>query len=482
MSEVTLDITSGVEVELEITAAEPDTDTGGGGADLSDADPTALDDAADPGVAEEASRADHVHPKPALGDLSDVEGPFADDDLAIFNEAEGKWQGIGLIRGLPSTSFIFNSDGPRSGTRFNDWAELMDASGDVAYGGDRFILFEQPESTAMTTVDMPVGGWDLNGLGWQGLAGSSPSAGTGVQLTLPDGFKLVNAGVDFAKNGLLIYTQSSEPVIDIGGSGRSFYLSNDAIICSQQCEFFRVSATSGLVLFSIRLGAGIRRPSEVGIEGGDYESVNITGSPSFCLTAEPIGYSNIGDNVFRSVSYTTDLAVDVSSGVFTITVDNADPITVGNPVTISDGVHSETHIVGNVEGDVIYFAGETLLADGYAASATTVTQHRGMLRVVQSPAANTAEGNTQTNLTGGYYVVNQALAANIAADPSDNTYLTGASVQAQLDQAEAKLADLEARLALVEDHNFVVLLDDGEAIPGWVRSDPETVVVRRPPP
>lgn len=351
----------------------------------------------------------------AFTDLTDVTGPFEPGQVAVFDGTD--WEGLDLFRGFASTSFIYNSSGVQEGTRYNDWADLMTAVGDIAYGGTRSILFEQDET--IPTAGMPVDGWDLNGAGFTGVPGSSPSAGTSKVITFPDGCKLKNPGVEFLAHGLIFHSTSTSWVVDLGGTGRSIYLTNDALICSQQAAFFRVSATSGLVLFSIRLGAGIRRPSELGLGGGDYESVNITGSPSVCLIAEPIGYSNLGDNVLRSVTYQANLAVDVTAGEWIITVDDPSGFAVGGQVVLDDGVNSETHIVGTVDGNDIHFAGETPLANSYAAATpTTVSQPRGMLRIVQSPAANTAEGNTQTNLTGGLYVVNQALSSNVAYTPA----------------------------------------------------------------
>lgn len=446
----------------------------GGGASLSDDDPEALG-AVDSGTSDEASRADHVHPPqtippgvdlsddnpenlgttgagnsdeasradhvhdmpsavdvgaataaqgatadtavqpgdlatvatsgaygdltgtpgpPDFDDLTDVTGPFVDGQVAVFDGTE--WTGLDLFRGFASTSFIYNSSGVQEGTRYNDWADLMDAVGDISYGGTRSILFEQNET--IPTVGMPVGGWNLNGAGFVGIAGSSPSAGTGATVIFPDGCKLANPGVDFATHGLMLWSQSTSWVVDISGTGRSIYLTNDAMVVSRSAAFFRVSATSGLTLFSLRLGAGIRRPSEFGLGGGDYESVEITGTPTLCITAEPIGYSNLGNNVFRS------------------------------------------------------------------------TAAQGMLRIVQSPAANTTEGNTQTNLGGGFYVVNQALAQNIAFTPTTSGDWDGppATVAAALDE-------IASRVRAIEAYNFVYV-GDPDAVPGWVRDDPETVI------
>lgn len=103
----------------------------------------------------------------------------------IVNDVSGL--DLDLINaGFPSTTFIYNSSGSQTGTRFNSWSDLMSAIALTQYGGPRNILFEQDETIPAGTYDLT----DITLLG-NGI-GITQSATLTIAVTFDDGCTLTN--------------------------------------------------------------------------------------------------------------------------------------------------------------------------------------------------------------------------------------------------------------------------------------------------
>jgi hypothetical protein len=114
-----------------------------------------------------------------------------------------------LVRGVPSTSFIYNSSGTQGGTRYNNWPDLMTVVADTKFGGPRNILFEQSEF-------LPAGTYDLTDIT---LLGNGFGSVTGANLTVyfTGATTLTNPILNIGA-GLLIVSLSSSPLV----SGHAF--------------------------------------------------------------------------------------------------------------------------------------------------------------------------------------------------------------------------------------------------------------------
>jgi hypothetical protein len=186
-----------------------------------------------------------------------------------------------VSRGLPSTSFIYNSSSlEQVGTRYNSWSDLMDAVADTRFSGPRNILFEQDET-------IPAGAWNLdyitllgNGQGQQfGVAAPASQ----IVVTFPTGVTISSWAFGKVAQGLKLKSTSAAPIltIDDAASTLAIQLEYGFIECTT-AEFFKVEAdalvTGGPTLaFAISGGGAV-------IDGG-YEVVN--------AVADDPGYANV---------------------------------------------------------------------------------------------------------------------------------------------------------------------------------------------
>lgn len=171
--------------------------------------------------------------------------------------------------------------------RFTDWEDLLRALGE-APPGDKWIAVE-------TNGTVPAGRWDLNGAGFRGRGadrvGLQPN-GHPIVLTFADGARLDNVSRHFARDGILLWSDSSAPVVIVDDE-RSYYFEDDAWVASTNAAFFEVTATDGtLVLFSFRTGSGLVLASTTERPGRDRESIDHTGSGTVIVAMAS------GNNIF----------------------------------------------------------------------------------------------------------------------------------------------------------------------------------------
>lgn len=192
-----------------------------------------------------------------------------------------------LFAGAAATSFVYNSGGTQLGNRFNTWTDLVDRLAVIQ--GPKTVQFEQAET-------IPAGAWDLNGSTLLGTGNFG-----GLVVTFADGCTLTGLGTLSAALGITLYSESTDPIVTVAAS-QSFYFQDDALVASKSAPFFDVTATTGLVLFSLRTGSGFARPSDLGIGGGDYESVQVpaeAGSTLTVIVAETYGSTIMRDDTIR---------------------------------------------------------------------------------------------------------------------------------------------------------------------------------------
>lgn len=171
--------------------------------------------------------------------------------------------------------------------RFDDWEALTRALAE-APPGDKWIAVESDRS-------VPAGRWDLHGAGFRGDEAARvglPPHGNPVILTFEDGARLDNASRHFARDGIVLWSDSSSPVVTVDDE-RSYYFADDSWVVSTDAAFFEVTTTGGtLVLFSFRTGSGLVRASTTGLPGRDRESIDHTGSATLIVAMAS------GNNIF----------------------------------------------------------------------------------------------------------------------------------------------------------------------------------------
>lgn len=122
--------------------------------------------------------------------------------------------------------------------------------------------------------------------------------------------------------------------------------------------------------------------------------------------------------------------------------------------------------MAEIEGEVIVdgsVVGDNLILERN--NGTTI--NAGNVRGPAGPAGPAGEGGGG----GGGGAIDGSYTPS---EPTDWPGIPPATIQQALDA-------VAARLTLIEQHNFMVLLNDGETPPDWVRTSPETVVITRPP-
>ena len=111
-----------------------------------------------------------------------------------------------------------------------------------AVDGPKLIQFEQSET--FTAAGMPSGGWNLNGARFFGqgvmydveAARVAAEDGTdygGIILTVEDGCKFVNPNVEWLNDGLVLYSVSTDSVVDIPTMPFNVYFTNDVQVCAK---------------------------------------------------------------------------------------------------------------------------------------------------------------------------------------------------------------------------------------------------------
>ncbi len=183
--------------------------------------------------------------------------------------------------------YVYGETSDPAEGRFNDWEELIRAVAE-APPGDKWVAVE-------TDRAVPRGRWDLNGAGFRGDEAERvglPPHGNPVIVTFEDGARLENASRHFARDGIVLWSESSRPVVTVDDE-RSYYFADDAWVVSTDAAFFEVTATaSTLVLFSFRTGSGLVRASTTGLPGRDRESIDHTGAATLIIAMAS------GNNIF----------------------------------------------------------------------------------------------------------------------------------------------------------------------------------------
>ena len=142
-----------------------------------------------------------------------------------------------------TTEFVYNSSTPREGNRYDDWAELVDAT--LAISGRKTIRFEKPET-------LPVGSWDLSyvTLAGNGLSDWSPTPeGTAATVTTPLGCSFSSWTAGKVNDGLLVSNQG-DPLLE-SSTGVTIEI-EAAGLASTDSEMFRMTNT-GLAILAIRI-------------------------------------------------------------------------------------------------------------------------------------------------------------------------------------------------------------------------------------
>jgi hypothetical protein len=221
-------------------------------------------------------------PGPAVAQ-EPVEGYDADPDRC--EEAGGNATSGAPARGAV---LIYDPSGIQGGTTFTVFADLVEAAAAIDGGGTIFV----PDDA---TIDAP-GEYDLN---YFGFASNGSTRGfSRTILTIPDGVTFKRPGYILAQSAIVLYSTSSEPVVSVEAtnaeSSRMFILENDGFVASKAAPFFELSASTNTsyVFISMRHGGGIAKPSDVGIRGGDHESVQVAPGNGFVVLADvapPLG-------------------------------------------------------------------------------------------------------------------------------------------------------------------------------------------------
>ena len=187
---------------------------------------------------------------------------------------------------------------PRStqgGTTYAVFADLVAAAASIRGGGTIFV----PDDAV---IDAP-GEYDLNHFGF--ASNGSTRGFTRTILTIPDGVTFTNPGYLLAQGGIILYSTSEAPVITHEAtsyeSSRMFILENDGLIASRSAPFLDVTATSNtsFVFISMRHGGGIAKPSDLGIPGGDHESVQANAGDGAVVLADVAPPDNFYDGTVR---------------------------------------------------------------------------------------------------------------------------------------------------------------------------------------
>lgn len=183
--------------------------------------------------------------------------------------------------------FVFDPGGGGGEGGFVEWDALVHALGN-APPGDKWVA-------VVDGAIVPPGTWDIQGAGFRGQGASGvglPPNGTPTVVRFADGARLVNASRHLARDGIVLRSESSEPVITVDDE-RSYYFEDDAWVVSTDAAFFEVTTTGGtLVLFSFRTGSGLVHASTAEQEGPDRASIDHTGSATLIVAMAS------GNNIF----------------------------------------------------------------------------------------------------------------------------------------------------------------------------------------
>lgn len=175
----------------------------------------------------------------------------------------------GSVEEPSGTVLTYDPSGTQGGDTYTVFADLVEAASTVRGGGTIFVPND-------AVIDAP-GEYDLN---YFGFASNGSTRGfTRTILTIPDGVTFTNPGYLLAQGALILYSTSSSPVVthtaESYETSRMFILENDGLIASQRAPLFEFTAVSNtsFIFISLRQGGGIAKPSDLGIPGGDHESI-----------------------------------------------------------------------------------------------------------------------------------------------------------------------------------------------------------------
>jgi hypothetical protein len=143
--------------------------------------------------------------------------------------------------------FVYDTTQAADANRYDDWATLIAAVGDVH--GPKIIQIDGQET-------VPAGAWDLNGAGFRGNGvghGAFGVSGTGAQLTFEDGATITNPSSDFASDGIQLVSASDDHVLEITEAATLIFSRNSYVMSvkldglTDPAPFIRVGHSSGTV-------------------------------------------------------------------------------------------------------------------------------------------------------------------------------------------------------------------------------------------
>jgi hypothetical protein len=206
-----------------------------------------------------------------------------------------------VSRGLPSTSFVYNSSSTeQSGTRYNDWEDLCTALADARFGGPRNLIFEQDET-------LPVGAWDLTDVTMLGNGISYGLSQTEcIYVTLPTGFTFTHETLRVGA-GLVVESTSSAPIIHVvEDSPRAILLEvhTGASIATTTAPFVLVDDAGAITTIKTDSGGTIHggggQYSQIARAVGGYEVVSVTETGHLTIFTGTYGTSAWDNDLYRS--------------------------------------------------------------------------------------------------------------------------------------------------------------------------------------
>lgn len=218
-----------------------------------------------------------IHQVPAGGATAEVLGKASGSDYDL------EW-----VAQVPASTsvYVYDSSAIQEGNTYSSWSDLITQVNSV--DGPKIIQFAQDET-------IPTGSWNL---ARSVLVGNSTNLSSPVTVTFPTGCTISNPAGTMAASGITLYSTSTSAVLTVSSS-RTIALHNNARVCSKTAAFFDVSATSGIVVFSMASGGGIVLPSDLSIAGGDYESINVTGAGVTVAIVDDHSNTSLSNNVIR---------------------------------------------------------------------------------------------------------------------------------------------------------------------------------------
>jgi hypothetical protein len=174
----------------------------------------------------------------------------------------------------PYANYVYNTSVAPGGSRFDDWSDLMDAIALIS--GPKSITFEQNET-------IPAGAWDLHGVTLSG--NFLPVGGGAVVVTFAEGATISDTTNMSVREGLLLTTESSSPVVTITGPGTFdiIVVDTNSGVASKNAPFFFVDDSANFVLAVLNGGGGLCN-ALAGADGGQ-QVVEVTATAGFAAVS-----------------------------------------------------------------------------------------------------------------------------------------------------------------------------------------------------